>query len=283
MKHNAIARVASSLSFSLPPLTPTLTTLCSKHTLSRGLNFTQRGYDYTCSYKRLFSTNASTKATTTTTANEGSFLPSKRASNLLSISASDILPINEYIKIREQQILPLRRTIKSTHQVNVGPNATFTFLNYDMLWMQIHEMLFIEKGGEEQIPGELEAYNPLIPQGNDFVGTLMFEVGDPVKRLAFLKKLGHVEEKVYLSFSNHRILAISANNDIERTTPDGKTSAVHFLRFPLDELQVKEFSVLKETQPVLLGIEHKEYPHITKLSHDLVKSLQSSLTTVKTK
>ena len=68
--------------------------------------------------------------------------------------------------------------IKQNRRVEVGPFATFYFENYDTMWHQVHEMLHIERGGEAQIADELEAYNPLIPQGDELIATVMFEIED---------------------------------------------------------------------------------------------------------
>ncbi len=123
--------------------------------------------------------------------------------------------------------------LKRQRRVAVGPHATFYFENYDTIWWQVHEMLRIEGGGEGQIADELGAYNPLVPKGRELVATLMFEIEDPARRAAVLAELGGVEDLVSL-----RIGAVSVRarpeGDIERTNEEGKTSAVHFLRFELD-------------------------------------------------
>ena len=80
------------------------------------------------------------------------------------VTASDILDMESFGKIRKQKRAEISN-IKKNRRVAVGPDATFMFENYDTMWWQIHEMLFIEKGGEDQIEDELSAYNPLIPQG----------------------------------------------------------------------------------------------------------------------
>src|ERR1700758_5023908 len=97
------------------------------------------------------------------------------------ITPSDILPIAEYDSRRKalkQNLLPL----KKSRRVEVGPFATFYFENYATMWLQVQEMLRIEKGGDEQLAGELEAYNPLIPQGDELIATLMLEIEDANRR-----------------------------------------------------------------------------------------------------
>ena len=123
----------------------------------------------------------------------------------------------------------------------IGPNASATFENYDLLWILIQEMLAVEKGGDVQIEDELHSYNPMIPQGNELIFTLMFQYPDPVKRRAALATLGFVENNVFLSFENEKVQAVPVSDpeQIDRTTPEGKTSAVHFLQFKFNNNQVR--------------------------------------------
>jgi len=99
-----------------------------------------------------------------------------------SLTAADILPLEEYEKIRKLKRAELR-AIKKNRRVSIGPYATFYFENYDTMWLQIQEMLRIEKGGEAQLIDELRAYNPMIPKGRELTATLMFEIDDPLRRL----------------------------------------------------------------------------------------------------
>ena len=91
--------------------------------------------------------------------------------------------------------------IKRDRRVEVGPFATFYFENYDTMWLQVQEMLHIERGGEAQIADELEAYNPLIPQGDELVATVMFEIEDAARRERELARLGGIENRMYLSIA----------------------------------------------------------------------------------
>src|SRR5436309_8756316 len=91
------------------------------------------------------------------------------------ITPADLLAYEKYAAERGQfrkNLIP----IKKNRRVEVGPFATFYFENYDTMWLQVHEMLHIEKGGEAQIADELQAYNPLIPQGRELIATLMLEI-----------------------------------------------------------------------------------------------------------
>src|SRR5690606_11410251 len=102
---------------------------------------------------------------------------------LRKITPADILPMADYDRQRKAlkaELIP----VKKLRRIEVGPFATFYFENYATMWMQVQEMLRIEKGGAEQIPGELEAYNPLIPQGEELIATMMLEIEDEKRRNA---------------------------------------------------------------------------------------------------
>ena len=151
--------------------------------------------------------------------------------------------------------------------MEVGPFATFYFENYDTMWLQVQEMLRIEKGGDEQIAGELEAYNPLIPQGNELIATLMLEIEDagrarrnPEARWPGSKKACSFD------IAGTRIKATPTEYE-DRTTPDGKTSSVHWLRFVFTPELRKQFA--DPTARLLLAIEHPNYGHIAVISPDV--------------
>ena len=137
---------------------------------------------------------------------------------------------------------------------------------------QIQEMLYIEKGGDEQLKDELSAYNPLVPNGKELTATLMFEIDNPVSRAAFLGKVGGIEEKVYMKIDGDLIKAIP-EEDVDRTSAEGKASSVQFVHFKFTEEQVKKF---KSNETLIeLGIDHDEYSHATKLNDLTVKSLSN--------
>ena len=135
---------------------------------------------------------------------------------------------------------------------------------------QVQEMLYIEKGGDEQLKDELVAYNPLIPKGKELTATLMFEIDNPVSRSAFLEKVGGIEEKVFIKIDGE-IIKAKPEEDVDRTSAEGKASSVQFIHFKLTDEQIKKFKS-KSTQ-VELGIDHDEYSHTTKLSEDNINSL----------
>jgi hypothetical protein len=189
------------------------------------------------------------------------------------IDRDDILPLETYEKQRKE-IKKKLIDIKKDRRVAIGPHAMFYFENYDTMWAQIHEMLYIERGGEDQITDELAAYNPLIPQGSEFVATFMIEIDDPVQRARMLYSLGHIEDRIYISIDGEKSMAIP-EMDVDRTTEDGKTSAIHFLHFPLSRSQITNFQ--NDTADIILGIDHENYAHMTKVSNDTRKSLLGDL------
>ena len=178
------------------------------------------------------------------------------------ITNADILPAGEYDQQRKSlkaNLIPM----KKLRRVEVGPFATFYFENYATMWLQVQEMLRIEKGGEEQIPGELAAYNPLIPQGEELIATLMLEIEDEKRRNAVLLTLGGIEESIFLEIGGETIHATPTEYD-DRTTADGKTSSVHWLRFRLTKEQIARFAA----ERVVLGVSHPNYGHMAVLSAD---------------
>jgi hypothetical protein len=178
------------------------------------------------------------------------------------ITSADILSIPEYDQQRDnlkKNLLPM----KKLRRVEVGPFATFYFENYATMWLQVQEMLRIEKGGAEQLAGELETYNPLIPQGDELIATLMLEIDDANRRNAVLLTLGGIEEAIFLEIGNTRILATPTEYD-DRTTADGKTSSVHWLRFKLTPELIARF----KNERVVIGIGHKNYGHMAVLGEE---------------
>lgn len=190
-------------------------------------------------------------------------------SSRTEITRADILPLEEFAKIRKEKRQELVG-IKKNRRVEVGPVATFYFENYDTMWWQIHEMLFIEKGGEDQIPDELSAYNPLIPNGRELVCTIMFEIDEPVRRANFLARLGGVEETVFLEFAGEKVAGVP-EADVDRTSEEGKASSVQFVHFPFTDAQAEKFRAAG-TQ-VVIGFSHPQYSHMTIMQENVRESL----------
>jgi hypothetical protein len=178
------------------------------------------------------------------------------------ITPADIVPYADYAARRAALRQSLIAT-KKNRRVEVGPFATFHFENYETMWAQVQEMLHIEKGGAEQEAGELETYNPLIPQGNELIATLMLEIEDPVRRETVLRQLAGIEESVSFEIAGVRIRGTPTEYE-DRTTPDGKTSSVHWVRFVFTPPLKKAF--VDPGTRVVLSIGHPNYGHMAILS-----------------
>ena len=185
------------------------------------------------------------------------------------IESSDLLAISTYTKERRS----IRKEVvemKKNRRVELGPHATFYFENFFTMKAQIQEMLYIEKGGNEQLKDELEAYNPLIPQGFELVATFMFEIDNPITRKKLLTSLGNVENKIFININGNKTYAVP-ENDVDRTDESGKTSSVHFLHFKLDDTQIRDFKNINTR--VELGTDHENYSHIVVLSNEVKNDL----------
>ena len=187
------------------------------------------------------------------------------------IQKEDIMPLEIYTSQRKE----LRKKIvdfKKNRRIPLGPYATFYFESYETMLAQVQEMLYIEKGGDEQLKDELIAYNPLVPNGKELTATLMFEIDNPVSRAAFLGKVGGIEEKVYMKINGELIKAVP-EEDVDRTSAEGKASSVQFIHFKFNDDQIKKFK--SNSSQIELGIDHEEYSHSTKLNELTINSLVS--------
>jgi hypothetical protein len=187
------------------------------------------------------------------------------------IEKEDLLPSDVYAKSRKQ----IRKDLvdfKKNRRIALGPYATFYFESFGTMVAQVQEMLHIEKGGDEQLKDELIAYNPLVPNGKELIATLMFEIDNPLSRGAFLDKVGGIEEKIFMKIDNEKIKAVP-ENDVDRTSTEGKASSVQFIHFKFNQDQINKFKSVDTS--IIIGIDHKEYDHTTKLMEDNVKSLMA--------
>ena len=187
------------------------------------------------------------------------------------IQKEDIIPLDVYTEKRRE----LRKSIvdyKKNRRVALGPYATFYFESYETMLAQVQEMLYIEKGGDEQLKDELSAYNPLIPNGKELTATLMFEIDNPISRAAFLGKVGGIEETVFMKINGEKIKAVP-EEDVDRTSAEGKASSVQFIHFNFTDDQIEKFQ--SNNLEIELGIDHKEYSHSTKLSKENIASLST--------
>ena len=187
------------------------------------------------------------------------------------IEKEDIMPLDIYTSQRKQ----LRKKIvdfKKDRRIPLGPYATFYFESFETMLAQVQEMLYIEKGGDEQLKDELTAYNPLVPNGKELTATLMFEIDNPVSRATFLGKVGGIEEKVFMKIDGDLIKAVP-EKDVDRTSAEGKASSVQFIHFKFSDEQIKNFK--SNMSKVEIGIDHKDYSHSTRLNDSTKKSLSA--------
>ena len=185
------------------------------------------------------------------------------------IEKKDLLPSDVYAKSRKQ----IRKDLvefKKDRRIALGPYATFYFESFETMVAQVQEMLHIEKGGDEQLKDELIAYNPLVPNGKELTATLMFEIDNPISRAAFLGKVGGIEEKIFIKINDEIVKAVP-EEDVDRTSAEGKASSVQFIHFKLSDDQISKFK--SDSATIELGIDHKEYTHTTRLAENSVKSL----------
>jgi hypothetical protein len=184
--------------------------------------------------------------------------------DIRTITSDDMLDLSDYANIRkekrEENVLR-----KRFRRISVGPHVTVFFENYDTMWMQVQEMLYIEKGGAAQLADELAAYNPMIPDGRELTATLMFEIDDERLRKVILGRLGGVENHIYMAVGGLKMPAV-AEQDVDRTSAAGKASSVQFLHFPFPDAAVAAFR--SGAGPVTFHIEHPGYGHIAILPDD---------------
>ena len=174
---------------------------------------------------------------------------------MAQISRDSLLTLEAYAKQRSD----FRARViahKKNRTVRLGEHVTLIFEDELTIRYQIQEMLRIEKTFEEAgIRDELDAYNPLIPDGTNLKATMMIEYDDPVVRKGELAKLKGVEDRVYVQVDGQpRVYAI-ADEDLERENEE-KTSAVHFLRF---EFEPASISALRQGAAIAMGIDHPNY------------------------
>jgi len=187
------------------------------------------------------------------------------------LTVKDILGVESYMKIRQERRVKILNK-KKLRRAAVGPYATFYFESYDTMWYQVQEMLRIEKGGEDQLRDELEAYNPLIPKGRELVATVMFEIDNANIRTAFLLGLGGVENHIIMRLDDVHIMAI-AEQDLDRTNADGKASSVQFVHFSFTNSQIAKFKDINTN--VTVGINHPKYGHMAVLSDEMQRELST--------
>lgn len=178
--------------------------------------------------------------------------------DLRTITASDIMPLDQYELIRadkKQEALARKKLTR----LSVGPHATALFENWDSMWLQVQEMLRIEKGGAEQLVDELAAYDPMIPKGSELTMTLLFEIGDADRRDAFLRTIGGIEQHVAIQIGGHTIPARPEGDIVRTRESDNKASAVHFLHFDFPPAAIAAWQSGEGS--AMLVIDHPAYGH----------------------
>jgi Protein of unknown function (DUF3501) len=178
------------------------------------------------------------------------------------LTRADILPWADYARDRAEHRRRIT-AVKRSRRVEVGPFVTFYFESAETMWLQVQEMLHIERGGDAQVPEELAAYNPLIPKGRELVATFMIEIDDPLRRARVLAGLGGIEETAFIEVGGLRVLG-KAEMDQDRTTADGKASSVQFVHFPFTDAEVAAFRA--PDARVILGFSHPNYSHMAVLA-----------------
>ena len=181
------------------------------------------------------------------------FVPTKR-----HLTSADILPLAEYLPVRRERRLQIGE-LKRSRRLEVGPFTTFHFENFETMRHQVQEMLYIEKGGEAQLADELEAYNPLIPQGSELSATVMFEIDDPARRAATLARLGGIEDRAFIDIAGTRARGLP-DPSRENTSSEGKASAVQFLKFAFSPAEIAQFK--SSGTAIVVGFDHPNYAHM---------------------
>jgi hypothetical protein len=185
--------------------------------------------------------------------------------NQRTFTPADLLPIDRYELVRaaKRQEAIARKALT---RLQVGPHATAIFETWDSMWLQIQEMLRIEKGGAAQAADEIAAYEPMVPKGRELTATLLFEVEDAVRRDAFLRTIGGIERHVLIELAGERIAA-RPEGDVARTrASDGKASAVHFFHFDFSEAQIAAWRTGEGR--AMLAIDHPAYGHAATIGRD---------------
>jgi len=177
---------------------------------------------------------------------------------MTNLTREDLMSLEDYAVKRAD----FRKEVlehKKNRNIALGEHATLYFEDIKTIQYQIQEMLRIEKVFEaDAINEELEAYNPLVPDGSNWKATFMIEYGDPEERAKVLATLVGVEDKVWVQVNGFDKVFAIANEDMERST-DEKTSAVHFMRF---ELTADMSKAVKEGKDISMGIDYDGFEQL---------------------
>jgi len=191
-----------------------------------------------------------------------------------NLTRQDLMSLEEYADKRSafrQQVI----AHKKARQLALGDHLTLYFEDRLTIQYQIQEMLRIEKIFEKAaIEEELNAYNPLIPDGTNWKATMMIEFTDVEERRQALAQMIDIEQRIWAQIGNNEQIFAIADEDLERTTEE-KTSAVHFLRF---EIPVSQIALLKKGETLHFGVDHQNYHFSTEIQPVIRNRLVADLT-----
>ena len=185
------------------------------------------------------------------------------------LTRDDLYSLEQYAELRPEMRAQVMEH-KKPRRVQIGDHANLYFEDKLTMQYQLQEMLRIEKIFEaEGIQEELDAYNPLIPDGSNWKATFMLEYGDPEVRAVELTKLIGIEDTLWVQVEGHDKVRPIANEDLERSTEE-KTSSVHFLRFELSAGMIED---LQADKGLSMGIAHPHYDASVQCSEETRTSL----------
>jgi hypothetical protein len=194
-------------------------------------------------------------------------------SEITKLTRADLMTLEDYAARRKEmrtQILDYKRH----RTVALGPHMTLSFENRHTIRYQVQEMLRIEKIFEaDGIQGEIDAYNPLIPDGTNWKATCFIEYPDEKERREALARLRGIEQAIWVQVAESPRISAIADEDLERSN-DEKTSAVHFLRF---ELEPPQIAALRKGAPIQFGVDHPAYCHTLQVSAEVRGALLNDL------
>jgi hypothetical protein len=193
---------------------------------------------------------------------------------MTKLSRKDLYSLEEYSEIRDEFRARVMEH-KKNRRLDLGDNLVLLFEDRLVMHYQIQEMLKAEKIFEaDSIQEELDAYNPLIPDGTNWKATMMIQYADVAERQQMLAKLVGIENRVWLRIGNHDKVYPIADEDLERATDD-KTSAVHFLRFELTPAMIAD---IHKGASISAGVDHENYSvTLDAIPDNVAKSLAEDL------
>ena len=186
------------------------------------------------------------------------------------LTANNLLSLEDYDKQREAIKSNLIKH-KKNRAVSIGNHIVLLFEDFETIKYQVQEMLRIEKiFNKEEIQDEINAYQPLIPDGNNLKATMLIMYADVTQRKIMLNKLNGIENHIWLTVNNLQKFYAIPDEDLERSN-DEKTSAVHFLRFQLDNECIQNF---KNSYEIFVGCDHKEYSDSIQIDKPVAQALR---------